>query len=133
MPSDKYDTFGPMIAEIGGELAAIVGGDPDGVYLYAEAGEGWFGYGVFRDEGDKVRYYEPSPELGDLIREAWLAEPSDKRWAVMEYEINGRKFDASFKFPDEVDVESFEVDRQGEALKKRYGDKPVIYPPMPGQ
>ena len=129
---DKYEALGPAYADIGAELAEIVGGDPDGVYLYAEAGEGWYGYGVFKDEGDKVRYYDPSSELGDLIYKAWLVEDRDKRWAIMEYEINGTKFNAEFKFPDEVKVESYdEHDRRDIALKRRFGDKPVIYPPWP--
>jgi hypothetical protein len=80
-----------------------------------------------------VRYYDPSTELSDLIDETWLAEVPDKRWAVMEYEIRGTKFDVQFKFPDEVKVESFDVDRREIALKKRYGDKPVVYPPWPQQ
>jgi hypothetical protein len=49
----------------------------------------------------------------------------------MEYEIKGTKFSAEFKFPHEVDVESFDEDRREIALKKRFGDKPVIYPPEP--
>lgn len=132
MGMDKYDVLGPAYADIGGELAEIVGGDPDGVFLYAEAGEGWYGYSIYQDEGVAVRYVDPSPELGDLIYEAWLAEDAEKRWAVMEYEIKGTKFDARFKFPDEVNVTSFaEGDRREKALKERYGDKPVIYPPLP--
>ena len=132
MAKDKYDVLGPAYAEIGEELAEIVGGNPDGVYLYAEAGQGWYGYSIFRDEGDSVRYYNPSSELGDLIYEAWLIEEPGKRWSVMEYEVNGTKFDVRFKYPDEVNVKSFaEDDRREIALKKRYGDKPVIYPPPP--
>lgn len=132
MAKDRFDALGPAYADIGAELAEIVGGDPDGVYLYAEAGEGWYGYGVFKDEGDKVRYYDPSRELGDLIYEAWQTEDPDKRWAIMEYEIHGTKFDAEFKFSDEVKVESYdEDDRRDIALKRRFGDKPVIYPPWP--
>ena len=131
---DKYDTLGPAYADIGAELAEIVGGDPDGAYLYAEAGEGWYGYGVFKDEGDKVRYYDPSSGLGDLIYKAWVAEDFDNRWAIMEYEINGTKFNAEFKFPDEIKVESYdEDDRRDIALKKHFGDKPVLYPPLPPQ
>ena len=49
----------------------------------------------------------------------------------MEYEVLGTKFSAKFKFPVEVDVESFDVDRREEALKRRYGDKPIVYPPVP--
>ena len=130
--TDKYDALGPAYADIGAELAEIVGGDPDGVYLYAEAGEGWYGYGVFKDEGDKVRYFDPSSELGDLIYQAWQAEDSDKRWAVMEYAIKGTKFDAEFRFPDDVKIKSYdEDDRRDIALENRFGDKPVIYPPWP--
>lgn len=133
MVADKFETLGPAYEEIGLELAEIVGGDPDGVYFYAEAGDGWFEYGIFKDEGNRISYYDPSPELGELVREAWLIEVPEKRWAVMEYEISGTKFDAKFKYPDEVDVKSFDEDRRGIALKKRYGDKPIIYPPWPGQ
>jgi hypothetical protein len=30
-----------------------------------------------------------------------------------------------------VEVQFFDIDRCEEALKKHFGDKPVIYPPMP--
>jgi hypothetical protein len=70
--------------------------------------------------------------LGELIYKAWLAEEEDKRWSVMEYEINGTAFDADFKFPEEVQVRVYdEDDRRDIALKRRFGDKPVIYPPLP--
>src|SRR3546814_12409503 len=66
----SYDVLGPLYSEIGGELAKIVGGDPDGVYLYAEAGEGWVCPSVFKDEGAVVRYFDDSMHLCDLIMEA---------------------------------------------------------------
>ena len=132
MPEDKYEKLGPMLSDIGSEVARIVGGNPDGAYLYAEAGEGWYGSSIFQAEGEAVRYFDPSSELSDLIYDFWLAEDPDKRWSVMQFEITGTKFDAHFKFPDEVPVESFaDDDRREIALKKHYGDKPVIYPPMP--
>ena len=132
MSNDMYDELGPLYADIGGEVAQIVGGDPDGAFLYAEAGEGWYGASVFKDEGEVVRYYDPSAELSELIYDAWLTADPDKRWSVMEYEINGSRFDFRFKYPDEVHVETFaDDDRREIALKARYGDKPVIYPPPP--
>jgi hypothetical protein len=131
MSDGKFQLLGPAYAEIGEELAEIVGGNPDGVFLYAEAGDGWQAFGIFKLVGDEVLYFRPSDELGDLIDAAWLAEEPEKRWAVMEYVVTGTKFSAEFKFPDEVDVESFDEDRRDIALKKRFGDKPVIYPPLP--
>jgi hypothetical protein len=129
--SDKYDILGPLYSDIGHELADIVGGDPNGVYLYAEAGQGWVGPSVFKDEGNAVRYFRASSHLCNLLLKAWKTEEPDKRWAVMEYTITGNKFDVRFTFPDEIDPAETEVDRRPVALKARYGDKPVIYPPAP--
>lgn len=72
------------------------------------------------------------PSLYDLIFKAWKAEESAKRLSVMEYEINGLRFEARFRFPDEVDVEAeTDEDRREDALMRRYGSKPVVYPPIP--
>jgi hypothetical protein len=130
---DRIDKLGHMLSEIGGLAAEDAGGDPDGLYLYVEVGDRWISSSLFKDNGDSIQYFDVSSELSDLIYEFWQAEDRDKRWAVMEYETKGTKFDAKFKYPEEVDVESFDDDRREIALKKRYGDKPIIYPPWPGQ
>lgn len=131
MAEDRLDKFGPILAEIGGVAAKLVGGDPDGLYIYVEVGDRWHSVSVFKDEGSVVRYYRTSSELSDLICEFSQSEDPDKRWSVMEYEIVGTKFDAQFKFSEEIDVENREIDHREIALKKRYGDKPIVYPPWP--
>lgn len=133
MAEDKLDKLGPLLNEVGAEGAAIVGGNPDGLYIYAEPDEGAVFAAVFKDDGDAVRYYDPTHELSNLIIEAWELENSDesKRWAVMEYEISGKTFDVQFTYAEELDPNDYSSDRREAALKKRYGDKPVIYPPMP--
>lgn len=127
----KFEVLGPAYADVGGELAQIVGGDPNGTYLYAEAGEGWIGAGVFKQEGGSVRYFDPSSELCDLLLQAWKTETREKRWAVMEYQVKGTRFDVDFQFPDEIDPNETEMDRRPKAIKRRFGDKPVLYPPAP--
>lgn len=129
--ADKYDELGPIFDAIGHELGRIVGGDPDKTYLYAELQEGVVGAGVFKDEGNSVRYFDPSRVLIDLLIEAREAEEPGKRWEVIEYAVVGNKFDALFKFPEELNPDEYESDRRDAALQARYGDKPVIYPPMP--
>lgn len=134
MADDKLDNLGPLMNEIGQELAEIVGGDPNGVFLYAEIGEGWNGPSVFKDEGDVVRYCNSASEiLSDLLFESWYAASEDpiKRWSVMEYDVKDGEFSVSFKYPDEVNVEIVDARRREAALRARYGDKPVIYPPPP--
>ncbi|HEX7853036.1 MAG TPA: hypothetical protein VF503_05005 [Sphingobium sp.] len=131
MTEDRLDKSGSLLSAIGQEGATIVGGNPDGLYIYAETEDGSVFGAVFRNEGDVVRYYDPSLVMFDLIGDLWDLDDEDKQWLVMEYEINGTKFDVHFTFPDEVDPEDYATDRRRVALKKRYGDKPVIYPPMP--
>lgn len=131
MADDKFDILGPILAKVGAELANIVANDPDGIFLYAEAGEGWVSAGVFQELADEVRYFRPSHDLTDLLFEHWDAEDPDKRWAVMEYVIVGTRFDATFLFPDQIDPKEGEMERRPRALERRFGDKPVIYPPIP--
>src|SRR3546814_9906034 len=95
-----FRSLGPLMNEIGQELAEIVGGDPNGVFLYAEIGEGWNGPSVFKDEGDVVRYYNSASEiLSDLLFESWYAASEDpiKRWSVMEYDVKDGEFSVDRK------------------------------------
>jgi hypothetical protein len=131
MTDQKFDLLGPIFAAIGGELAKIVDDVPDGTFLYAEGGDGWMASGVFKVEGSVIRYFRPTRELGDLLLQAWNAEDPDKRWAVMEYSIKGTKFDVQFLFPDDIDPDESDVERRPRALRRHFGDKPVIYPPIP--
>jgi hypothetical protein len=132
MGQDKPDLLGPLMNEIGQELVKITDGNPDGIFLYVEAGSGWIEPSIFKDDGQIINYLESDEtRLDDLLFDAWKAEPEDKRWSVMEYEISGGKFAVTFKYPEEVDVESIVEDRREEILRARYGDRPVVYPPMP--
>lgn len=134
MSEDKFGRMGPKMPAVGAQAAADVGGDPNGIYLYVEVGDRWISVYLFKDESDVVRFYEPSYELTEAIWDAWETEDDPKlRWSVMEYEIRGGKFDASFKYSEEVDVTSLDIDRREIALKKRYGDKPIVYPPLSGE
>jgi hypothetical protein len=123
--------MGPILTSIGEHVASELGGNPEGIYLYVEVGDRWISVNVFRDEGDVVRYYRHGSELSDQIWDLWKAAEPARRWAVMEYEIKGGKFDARFKYPEEVDIESMEVDRREIALRERFADKPIVYPPVP--
>lgn len=132
MEKDRFDTFGPLLSQIGGALAEVAGGDPNGVFLYVEIGRGWIRPSAYKDEGEVVRSLDCSgAALLDLIEQGWLAEPEERRWSVMEYNVEGSEFAVAFKYPDEVDVESMDHDRREDALVARYGDKPVVYPPPP--
>lgn len=128
----NLEKLGPLVNEIGAVAAEMVGGDPDGLYIFAELTPGRIHAGVFKDEGRSVRYYDPTEELTDLILEAWEMESAKRmRWTVMEYEVRGTEFDVKLIYPEELNPAEDLTDRRRAGLKRRYGDKPVIYPPMP--
>ncbi|WP_404371662.1 hypothetical protein AB5I39_04415 [Sphingomonas sp. MMS24-J45] len=128
MSDDKLNKFGDLYREIGRELAAIVG-DPDKTLLYVEADEGWVGPNVFKDEGNQIRYFDPSRKLTDLLFEVWTAEDPDKRWSAMEYTITGTKFTVEFVFPEKFGDDFDNDERRELVLQRHYGDKPRVYPP----
>ncbi|MBT2187906.1 hypothetical protein [Sphingobium nicotianae] len=131
MVNDKLKELGPLYGEIGAAGAAIVGGDPDGLFIYIEI-QDYSVYGaVFKDEGAQVRYFDMDDALYELVLDAWEVEPEGKRWLVMEHDVRGRKFEVTLLYPEQVDPKSDSMDRRQAALDKRYGDKPVIYPPIP--
>ncbi len=134
MAVDKLDTMGPLFNDIGGEIAEIVGGNPDGAYLYAELGDGSVAAGVFLDDGTAIRYFDPTDDLQDLLQDAWDMENADKskRFSVIEYAIADGRFKAEFQYPEEMNPGEFIEDRRERALVKRYGEREVIYPPMSG-
>jgi hypothetical protein len=129
---NKFELLGPAMSRIGEEAMHIVGGKPDGVFLYVEIGDRWVDPSLFKDEGDSVRYHDIGPSnLWRLLIDAWCIEPVDKRWTAMEYTIDGGKFDAKFSF-DDVEKESVSNGsdaRRQRVLRARYGDKPIVYPP----
>jgi hypothetical protein len=128
---DRPGALEPLLNELGQALSEIVGGDPDSTFLYVEIGEGWVGPSIFRDEGSLVRYYDLNGEdLTDILFDLWYVEDDEaKRWSVMEYAVVDGKFEVTFKYPDEVDVTKPDRERRRAALRARFGDKQVVYPP----
>lgn len=134
MERNKYEILGPLLSELGQELAEVLGGSADGVFLYVEAGDGWIAPSVFRADGNMVRYY-PSEDsvVSEILSDIWYAEPDPtKRWSVMEYVVENDNFRAEYKFPDEIDVTKPDIERREAALRAHFGDRKVIYPPIEG-
>ena len=132
MADEKYDVLGPLLEAIGQEAKEILGGNKIGFFLYVEAGPGWNSASLYHDEGNRIVFVDHNNRLDDMLFEAWEMEDIEKRWSVMEYFVNDDEFVARFSFPDEVDVSDMDFERREAALKARYGDKPVFYPPFKG-
>jgi hypothetical protein len=118
-----------ILNAIGQMVAAILNGSPNDSYLYAEATDGSVEGGVFQDKGKEVIYYDPTDALADEILELWYLAERGKKWGALHYEIIDGKFDARFEYPDTWDAEEYTPDRRERALRARFGDKPIVYPP----
>lgn len=132
MAADHFDALGPAMARIGENIYGTIGGRPEGIYLYVEIGDGWVDTSLFRNEGNRVVYYWGSHELPDLVMDAWCLEPADKRWTAMHYTIEGGKFDAAFEFDNLEGSTESTSERRDRILHARYGNKPIVYPPLRG-
>lgn len=60
----------------------------------------------------------------------WEAEAPEKRWASMQYRIADGKFEASF-LHEPLDPKVTTIDRRAGILQQRYGNKQIVYPPLP--
>lgn len=120
-------TLGPLYAEIAALAAEDIRADPEGTFLYAQAGPAWVSAALFKDIGDKVIYREGSEELFMKILEAWESESKDNKWAEIQMSLADGKFQADFLFEDDLNPDETEHDRRERILVARYGDKPVDY------
>jgi hypothetical protein len=121
--------------ELGSEYKALANllvdaceGATDGIFLYAELEPGVVAPALFQDVGDRVVYREPNSEIMDKLEEIWENLDTLDQWLVIECRIDEGHFDARFAFPDELDPNESEDERQPRALKAVFGDKPILYP-----
>ena len=124
-----------LLNEVGQVLARDTAYPLDGTFLYVEAEWQMVDMSIFKDLGDHLLYREPSDlrtgsmdGLDYVLLELWEAEAPDKRWASMQYRIEGGAFEASFTY-EPFDPEESMLDRRERVLQQRYGNKRIDYPP----
>jgi hypothetical protein len=122
--------IGALLNEVGNVLARDTRYPLDGTFLYVEADWGWVGMSIFKDLEDRLLWRDPMEGLADVLLELWEAETPEKRWASMQYRIADGKFEASFTH-EPLDPEVTTIDRRASILQERYGNKQIVYPPLP--
>lgn len=87
---------------------------------------------IFKNRGNHVLYVEADYDLlSDALYDLWELEEPGKRWEELDYLIEGGKFDAAFIYPEEIDREELSTERSARIARRRFGDKPIVYPPWP--
>lgn len=129
MPNDETAR---LLNQIGQILAEDNAFPLDGTLLYAEVDWGYVAPSIFKDRGDHIVYRDPDLDrLGGVLLDLWKAQDSEKHWTEIEYVIRGGRFHASFTYPEGAEEEPFDLDRREKVVAKHFGDKPIVYPPMP--
>jgi len=118
--------LGSLINEIGLEGAQIAGGKTDGLFLYAEMKDRQARLFLFRDRGKTVKRFVETPRLRELVEQAWALESAKARWAAMVIEVSGKKFDAHFIFPEEIDSRQSIDERVAALMPKRFDGKKLV-------
>lgn len=126
--------MGEILNSIGQEIAELFGRQPDNAFLYAEVDDEGYEISIFAEDDGAVLYHFPNRQIFELVQRLWEIADDDKKWSVLEFEIADGEFDASFTFYDQFDPNQNdgddEEDRCDRAIRKRFGDKPVIYPDL---
>jgi hypothetical protein len=130
MDGDRFQELGDLYSELGNSILDLVGPGEQHVLLYAEAGEGWADVGIFRKEPGGIHYLAPTGEVGGIVMDAWRAEVPEKRWAAMEYELRGKKFNVRFAYKEDFVAGETDDDRSDAAVRRVFGEGPIAYPPL---
>jgi hypothetical protein len=124
------EEMGDLLNQIGQQVANILGKVPNDVFVFIEAADQLSGGAIFENQPEQVVYHEFGDKTHDTILRLWEAAESDKKWSMLLYDIKDGTFDVEFLYTDDLEGEWYALDYRQDALKARYGNKPVIYPPM---
>ncbi|WP_298669213.1 hypothetical protein [uncultured Sphingomonas sp.] len=131
----ENDATQRLLVEIGQLLANDTEYPLDGTLLYAELDHAMVAPSIFKNLGNHVLYRRPDLDtLGDALLDLWEAQDSKPRWVEIEYLIENGRFTATYTYPDEIDPNENENDmfaRTKRIVRKYFGDKPIVYPPLP--
>ena len=125
---------GRAISGIGQEISELLGFQPNRTFLYVEVDDEGYEISIFVEDDRSVLYHFPSRKIFELVQHLWEIADDEKKWSVLEFEVSDGNFDASFTFYDQYDPnqndDDDEEDRCDQAIRKRFGGKPVIYPDL---
>lgn len=126
---DKLDKLGELYSELGATLLKWFGPGEHHITVYVEAGDMWVGTSIYHDEGHRVAFIDDL-DISEILLDIWYAEPVDKRWEEMQFDIDGTKFHARNFFAEELKKRETYMIRRERAVRERFGDKPIYYSPL---
>lgn len=100
--------------------------------IYAQLDRNMVGESIFKELGNQILYRRPVIEgLPYALLDLWEAQEGDDRWTEIEYLLRDGKFEVAYIFPDEIAAEEDLGERRARAVRRHFGEKPIVYPPWP--
>lgn len=126
------DEINALLNEIGKLLAADRDYPVEPTLLYAQLDDNIVGESIFKELGNQVLYrWAVNRRLPDALLELWEAQEGEERWMELEYLCHDGRFEVAYIYTDEIDPNEDVVERRARAVQRRFGDKPIVYPPWP--
>jgi len=120
-----------LLREIGQLLSRDTDYPLDGTLLYAELDRNFVRPSIFKNLSSHILYRDPDlGDLGDALLDLWKAQDTEDRWEEIEYVVHDGKFDVAFTYPEEINRDEEPLDRRDRIVRRHFGDKPIIYPPL---
>ena len=128
------DEANALLNEIGQLLAADREYPLEPTLLYAQLDDNMVGESIFKELGNQILYRRPiNARLSFALLELWETQEGDERWMELEYLCHDGRFEVIYIYTDEIDPDEDVVARRARAVQRRFGDKPIVYPPWPPQ
>lgn len=100
--------------------------------LYAQLDHNMTGQSIFKELGNQILFRWPLNErLTYALLELWEARDGQDRWSELEYVLRDGQFEVAYFYPDEIDPREDVIERRERALRRHFGEKPIVYPPLP--
>lgn len=121
-----------LLNEIGGLLMEDDEYPSEPTLLYAQLDYNMVGESIFKELGNQLLFRWPmNQRLPYALLELWEAQDGQGRWSELEYVLRDGQFDIGYLYPDEIDPAEDVIERRKRALRRHFGEKPIVYPPLP--
>jgi hypothetical protein len=126
------DEINGLLNEIGQLLTADRDYPLETTLLYVQLDDNMVGESIFKELGNQILYRRPiNRRLPFALLELWEAQDSGQRWMELEYLYREGRFEVVYIYPEEIDPDEDVVERRARAVQRRFGEKPIVYPPWP--
>ncbi len=121
-----------LLEEIGGLLMEDGEYPSEPTLLYAQLNHNMIGESIFKELGNQLLFRWPTNErLPSALLELWEAQDGQEQWSELEYMLRDGQFAVAYVYPDDIDPQEDVIERRKRALRRHFGEKPIVYPPLP--